>query len=120
MYRLLVAFVCKGGLVLCDKFYDDMPADRLVGRSAIFWIDNLSAKYGLQKAYSKVEDSGRIINAFKVRQTTLRLRCWFEHIPSEQNIADLPSRGDYTRMMEVIDEVSKWRKIRKKLEKERN
>ena len=67
---------------------ETMPADRLVGRSAIFWIDNLSAKYGLQKAYSKVEDSGRIINAFKVKQAALRLRCWFEYIPSEQNIAD--------------------------------
>ena len=36
----------------------------------------------------------------------LRLRCWFEWVPSEQNIADLPSRGAFDRMMEVIDAVS--------------
>jgi len=89
-----------------EFFLETMPADRLVGRSAMFWIDNLSAKYGLQKSYSKVEDSGRIINAFKVKQAALRLRAWFEYIPSEQNIADLPSRGAFSRMMEVIDTVS--------------
>ena len=89
-----------------EFFLETMPADRLAGRSAIFWIDNLAAKYGLQKAYSKVEDSGRVINAFKVKQAALRLRCWFEYVPSEQNIADLPSRGAYSRMLEVIDAVS--------------
>jgi hypothetical protein len=89
-----------------EFFLETMPADRLAGRSAIFWIDNLSAKYGLQKGYSKVDDSGRIINAFKVKQAALRLRCWFEYIPSEQNIADLPSRGAFARMMEVIDAVT--------------
>lgn len=85
---------------------ETLPRDRLFGRSAMFWIDNLSAKYGLQKGYSKVEDSGRIINAFKVKQASLRLRAWFEYIPSEQNVADLPSRGAFARMLEVIDAVS--------------
>merc|ERR1712046_215305 len=70
-----------------------MPTDRLQGRRMIFWIDNLAAKYGLQKAYSKVEDSGRIINAFKVLQAKFHLSIHFEYVPSHQNLADLPSRG---------------------------
>ena len=89
-----------------EFFLETMPSYRLLDRSAIFWIDNLSAKYGLQKAYSKVEDSGRIINAFKVKQASLRLRSWFEYVPSAQNIADLPSRGRWDKLMEVIDEIS--------------
>ena len=84
---------------------ETLPADRLQGRSAIFWIDNLSAKYGLQKGYSRVEDSGRIINSFKIKQASLQLRSWFEYVPSEQNVADLPSRGAFDRMFEVIDAV---------------
>ena len=60
----------------------------------------------LQKGYSRVEDSGRIINAFKVKRASLMLRAWFEYVPSEQNVADLPSRGAFHRMMEVIDAVS--------------
>ena len=54
-----------------------------------------------------MEDSGRIINAFKVKQAVLNLRAWFEYIPSEQNIADVPSRGAFDKMMEVIDSVSR-------------
>ena len=78
----------------------------LRGRSAIFWIDNLAAKFGLQKGYSRVEDSGRIVNAFKVKQASLYLRTWFEYVPSEQNIADLPSRDAFQAMLDVIDAVS--------------
>ena len=58
---------------------ETLPADRLRGRSAIFWIDNLAAKYGLQKGYSRVEDSGRIINSFKIKQASLQFRAWFEY-----------------------------------------
>ena len=57
------------------------------------------------KAYSKVPDSGRVINAFKVMQAKLRMRVWFEYIPSEQNIADLPSRGWWDKMYEVLSEL---------------
>jgi len=83
-----------------------MPADRLYGRRAMFWIDNLAAKYGLQKAYSKVDDSGRIINAFKVRQARLQLSIHFEYVPSHQNLADLPSRGRHDEMRRVIEEAT--------------
>ena len=85
---------------------ETLPADVLRGRAAIFWIDNLAAKFGLQKGYSRVEDSGRIVNAFKVKQASLCLRTWFEYVPSEQNVADLPSRGAFQRMLDVIEAVS--------------
>ena len=70
------------------------------------WIDNLAAKYGLQKGYSKVADSGRIINAFRLKQAALSMRIWFEWVPSEQNIADLPSRGKESELFQIFDAVS--------------
>ena len=79
-----------------------MPTDRLFGRNSLFWIDNLAAKYSLQKGYSKVDDSGRIINAFKVMQAKLRMSFHFEYVPSLQNLADLPSRNGFAKMCEVI------------------
>ena len=79
-----------------------MPRKRLYGRRVLFWIDNLAAKYGLQKGYSKVDDSGRIINAFRALQSALHLRIHFEYVPSHQNLADLPSRGNFDEMFEVI------------------
>ena len=71
------------------------------------WIDNLAAKYGLQKSYSKVSDSGRIINAFAIKQAALGMRIWFEWIPSEQNISDLPSRNKLHELEEVFEAVSR-------------
>ena len=61
---------------------------QLRGMDAIMWIDNLSAKYGLQKAYSKVSDSGRIINTFKVKQADLLMRIHFEYVLSETGVVE--------------------------------
>ena len=83
-----------------------MPEAILKGRKAMMWVDNLAAKYGLQKGYSKVADSGRIINAFRLKQAALGMRVWFEWIPSEQNIADLPSRGKACELYQIFDAVS--------------
>jgi hypothetical protein len=83
-----------------------MPDSILKGRKAMMWVDNLAAKYGLQKGYSKVADSGRIINAFRLKQAALGMRVWFEWIPSEQNIADLPSRGKASELYRIFDAVS--------------
>ena len=89
-----------------DAFVHTLPADRLLNRKAFMWIDNLSAKYALQKGYSKVGDTGKVVNSFKVMQAKRQLRVWFEYVPSEQNIADLPSRRSWGELHRVIDSVS--------------
>ena len=66
------------------------------------WIDNIGAKYGLQKSSSSREDTARIINAFVMRVARFEFRPWFEYIPSAQNIADLPSRAKWAEYYEVI------------------
>ena len=87
-------------------FLESVPAKKLKGQKAIMWIDNLAAKYGLQKGSSRADDSARIIHAFKVRQAALQLRVWFEYVPSEQNVADLPSRGHFEQMREVLEKAT--------------
>ena len=74
----------------------------LQGREAYMWIDNIGAKYGLQKGSSSREDTARIINAFVLRVARVEFRPWFEYIPSAQNIADLPSRAKWAEYYEVI------------------
>ena len=85
---------------------ETLPPDMLQDRQVMMWIDNLSAKYGLQKGYSKVADSGRIVNAFGVKRAALRCDIWFEYVPSEQNIADLPSRGRLAELEVIMELVS--------------
>ena len=38
-------------------------------------------------------------------EARLRSRIWFEYVPSEQNIADLPSRGKFGEMHAVMEAV---------------
>ena len=73
-------------------FYYSYRQDRLRGRQVYHWIDNVAAVSGLCKGYSGKADTARIVNSFNVRQVFCRFRVWWEWIPSEQNIADLPSR----------------------------
>ena len=89
-----------------DAFVHTLPADRLHNRKAYMWIDNLSAMYLLRKGYSKVGDTGKVGNSFRVMQTKRQLRMWFEYVPSEENIADLPSRRKWCELHRVIDSVS--------------
>ena len=99
---------CIGQLeaMAADAFVHTLPADRLHNRKAFMWIDNLSAVYSLRKGDSKVGDTGKVVNSFHVMQTKRQLRMWFEYVPSEQNIADLPSRRKWCELHRVIDSVS--------------
>ena len=41
----------------------------------------------------------------------LAMRAWFEYVPSEQNVADLPSRDGWDKFYEILDLVcpESWR-----------
>ena len=86
-------------------FYYSYRQDRLRGRQVYHWIDNVAAVAGLCKGYSGKADTARIVNSFNVRQAFCRFRVWWEWIPSEQNIADLPSRWTEAGMIqgEVVE-----------------
>ena len=75
-------------------------------RQVYAFVDNISAKFGLQKGYSKRPDTAKILNACKVRQASLLSRVWFEWVPTHQNLADLPSRGGMEEFFRVIREAT--------------
>ena len=92
-------------------FYSSYPSESLVHRRVIHWVDNVSAVAGLAKGYSGSADTALIINYFDLRMADLRMRVWWEWIPSGQNIADLPSRWvlsqlPFSPVVEVIPGVS--------------
>jgi len=65
------------------------------------FIDNKGALGGLIKGYSAKPDSARIINM--VHTQVVRYSCfpWFGFVYSEDNIADGPSRGDFSEADEL-------------------
>jgi hypothetical protein len=64
-------------------------------RDVIHWIDNTSALMALIKGYSGMSDSARLVHALYLVKYHLKCRVWFEHVVSEANVADLPSRGEF-------------------------
>ena len=79
-----------------------VPPAWLRDRDGFMWIDNMGAKYALQKASSRQDDTGRIVHAFSSQAARLRFRPWFEYVPSAQNVADLPSRGKWAEYYAAI------------------
>ena len=65
---------------------------QLAGRHVLHWIDNQSACAALTKGYSGVPDSARLVHMFHAWAAGARSSVWFEYVPTDQNVADLPSR----------------------------
>ena len=79
-----------------------LPEEWLAGRDGYMWIDNMGAKYSLQKGSARKEDSARIVDSFSKRVASLGFRPWIEYVPSAQNVADLPSRDKWSEYYSVI------------------
>ena len=75
-----------------------MP-DLFKGREAIHWIDNTSAISCLLHGYSGKVDSALLVNAFHLFNAGLRVRIHFEYVESKANVADLPSRQEFTYLL---------------------
>ena len=51
--------------------------------------------YSLVKGYSGAPDSARIVNLYHSEVARLLVTPWLEYVHTDDNIADLPSRGDF-------------------------
>ena len=82
------------GAALCAYLtWPDVLSDRLVHHLI---VDNQPARSGLIKGASGKADCARIITAVHVELLALRCQIsWFGFVYSEDNLADLPSRGDF-------------------------
>ena len=61
---------------------------------AIYFIDNQSALSAMVKGSSRDVAMSGIAHLTALRQQEMRTRAWYEWVPSAENLADLPSRGD--------------------------
>ena len=69
-----------------------LSVPQLAGRRVIHWIDNQSAEAALCKGYSRVVDSARLVHMFHAWAAAAQASVWFEFVPTDQNVADDPSR----------------------------
>ena len=71
-------------------------------RSIVQFQDNTAALSALVHGYASKPDMCRIVNAFHMAQFLLRSRVWFEWVPSDANLADLPSRLEYAEFFRAM------------------
>ena len=72
--------------------------DLFKGRKVNHFIDNTVALSALVHGYSGKPDLAKSVNVFYLQMLSLRASVYFEYVPSKANIADLPSRRDYTQL----------------------
>ena len=73
----------------------------LAGSRCIFFIDNFAVLDAFIKGYSQSPHFVQALCAFETKECLGRTWPWFSRVPSDSNIADSPSRGDFQHLLEL-------------------
>lgn len=71
-------------------------AKQLRGRRVVVWSDNSGAEKALGKGTARAWDHACIVHCLWTAALRLGIELRIERVPTEENIADCPSREDYT------------------------
>ena len=97
-----------GAQIICEaELYAVLLARVYIGsrcqnRRAIFWVDNDASRLCLIKTVSSSTPMLVMAQMFHMRLEDDNLVCWMERVPSEANLADLPSRGHVEEAATII------------------
>ena len=84
-------------------------AEELRGRKAIIFFDNIGAEAATRKGAAKSWDHCQIIHEIWTMAAQNQTHLWIERVPTDDNIADLPSREEY-KLIEDLPGGAEWRK----------
>ena len=73
----------------------------LEGRKVIVYSDNAGAEGSIRKGSATAPDQNRLIHGVWSLVMKLKIHLWIERVPSEDNIADSPSRFDYELLTDI-------------------
>ena len=78
--------------------------DQLESRKVVLYSDNVGAEHATAKGSSKAWDHNRLVHQIWSLALAHRIKLWVERVPSEDNLADCPSRGS-TQLLEELGAV---------------
>ena len=76
--------------------------EQVSGKMVRVWIDNTGAEHALRNGTARAADHNVIVAATWKAALTFGCSLWVERVPTDENIADLPSREEY-RCLEALD-----------------
>ena len=71
-------------------------------RRVIIWVDNEACRFALIKSVSPSVSLLAMVQIFHSLGEDDGLTCWIERVPSEANVADLPSRGEGRQASDLL------------------
>ena len=76
-------------------------AAKLQGRNIMIFSDNTSAEAATRRGSCREFDQGCLIHTIWLKLAQLRCGVWVERVPTEDNIADHPSREEYALLRKI-------------------
>ena len=70
-------------------------ADMLKGRRVCMWSDNVGSEKSTAKGAAKAFDHSCLVHGMWLKAAQLSVQMWVDRVPTDDNIADLPSREEY-------------------------
>jgi hypothetical protein len=74
---------------------------KLLGRDILHYVDNEGSRLSTIKGNSPSRQSAWLIHAFWETEVMNRSRSWLSRVPTECNIGDGPSRGDWEELRDL-------------------
>jgi hypothetical protein len=69
--------------------------DELTNRDVVVWSDNVGAEGAVRSGSARAWDHSRIVHCIWLAIARTCTRAWFERVPTDDNVADDPSREQY-------------------------
>ena len=96
-------FFSDGGLVCAYQLSESIPYELVRGADFHHFGDNSGANFASLKGYSSSPDAAFMISAYNLQLARAGARSWTDYVPSDLNLADLPTRPDLPEWPGVRD-----------------
>jgi hypothetical protein len=73
----------------------------LQGRRVVLYSDSRGAEHATAKGSAKAFDHNQLVHEIWTQAMRFQIHLWVQRVPSEENIADLPSKCDYRLLKEL-------------------
>ena len=73
--------------------------DLLSSRHLVSFLDNEGSRFLILKGYSSNLTLGKIVHEISLLEEEKCIMAWYSRVPTEANVADLPSRGISSEML---------------------
>ena len=85
------------------KLSESIPYELVRGADFHHFGDNSGANFASLKGYSSSPDAAFMISAYNLQLARAGARSWTDYVPSDLNLADLPTRPDLPEWPGVRD-----------------